>query len=106
MYRYQFSTYVTHFPDGGTEFAPYPIIATIEFRNDEQKINPLHCPKINATQYPVLLKSRNLCTVCSLNIVFFEDFKIYAGLWPRGFPSVSACVHNGRSNTSAVAELE
>ena len=34
--------------------------------------------------------------------VFFEDFKIYSGLWPL---SVSVSVHNGRSNTSAAAEL-
>ena len=41
-------------------------------------------------------------TGCSLNIVFL-DFKIYSGLRPLGFPSVSMSVHNGRSNTSAAA---
>ena len=38
--------------------------------------------------------------------VFFEDFKIYSGLWPLSVSlRVSVCVHNGRSNTSAAAEL-
>ena len=41
-------------------------------------------------------------TGCSLDIMFFEDFKLYSGLWPL---SVSVCVHYGRSNTSAAAEL-
>ena len=48
-------------------------------------------------------------TGCSLNIVFFENFKIYFGLWPLFvFPR---CVHfilgplNDRKNTSAAAEL-
>ena len=35
-------------------------------------------------------------------LCFFEDFKIYPGLWPI---SVSVSVHNGRSNTNA-AEAE
>ena len=46
-------------------------------------------------------------TGCSLNIVFFfQDCQIYSGLWPLSVShSLSVCVHNGMSNTSAAAEL-
>ena len=43
---------------------------------------------------------------CLLNIVFFRRFwNILRTLASLGFPSVSVCVHNGRSNTSTAAEL-
>ena len=35
----------------------------------------------------------------------FRKFEIYSGLWPFSVSPVSVCVHNGRSNTSAAAEL-
>ena len=45
---------------------------------------------------------------CSFNIVFFEDFKIYSGLWPLSVPlGVSVCTqwqvkHRRRSRTCRV----
>ena len=32
-------------------------------------------------------------------------YKIFKYIQDSGFPSMSVCVHNGRSNTSAAAEL-
>ena len=50
-----------------------------------------------------LMNWTNEGTGCSLNIVFFWRFlNIFRSL---GFPLVSVCVHNGRSNTSTEAEL-
>ena len=45
-------------------------------------------------------------TECSLNIVFFLRFwNIFQTMASLGFPSVWVSLHNGRSNTSAAAEL-
>ena len=37
----------------------------------------------------------SLCIGCTLNIVFFDNFKIYSGLWPLSV--FQRCVH-GRHN--------
>ena len=48
----------------------------------------------------------NVCTGCSLNIVFFTKTFEYSGLWSFSV-LVSVCVHTlGRQNTSAVAKLK
>ena len=49
---------------------------------------------------------QNVMGVHYILCFFFEDFEdIFWTLASRGFPSESVSVHNGRSNTSAAAEL-
>ena len=45
-----------------------------------------------------------LYTGCSLNIVFFEDFKIYSGLWPLSVSPRCQCVYTVAGQTPALQQ--
>ena len=43
-------------------------------------------------------------TGCSLNIVFFEDFKIYSELWPLSVSPRCQCVYTMAGQTQALQQ--